>query len=428
MLVVKKNFLSTQLLLQLLGLQSLKIGLITFILILSCRALAQNPDAFEPQKNSIAFFKSKDSQFSSGEASLSRLSENIINRAQDLNKIENDFYQFGQQKISKSMIKPTFAKDLSINAGYRDLGQFLTLKESYLKTYSQLNSPSIVKIPENTKLSPLKFENGFIQILFNGKKGFVDISNCISKFDFANAIYAVHPKTKQKQWHYVKTRIFDQIETYDHQQINMSQVEGIFTNDKMAIVTTKNAELPLWSKVFLKTEIISASQKKWNQSYLSGHGFVWWSTGFLNKKNSTSLDINELLKKEIYSISTHPKDPKKSIVSIPDGVFITSDGETWLLITQFKKFKGPVYYYNDNLIFVGTFRSTNQAKSFEPFINVGTLSAIVKNTIGYNPTSLKIKKIKSNASSQITIDVDTGYKSLKLQSMIYSQNWEVVQR
>lgn len=383
-------------------------------------------------KSQIAFFKSKNSQFPSGESNYSRLNENVLFRAQETVKTENEFYQFGQQKISRSLINPTFAKDLALSSGYADVGQFMTLNESFLKEKADVQSLSINKIAENTKLIPLKFENGFVQVMHMGKKGYVDISNCISKFDYAYAVYAPHPKTKQKQWYYVKSRLFDQIEIYDGSHIYMSKVQGLFTNDKMAIITNKHSQLPMWSRVTLKaqTEKGKLQIAKWNQSFLTGHGLVWWQT----KDNLNSnyrdeiLSIDEILKKEVYSISTHPREPKKSIISIPDGVYLTDDGLNWRPLTQFKNYKGPVYYYNDNLVFVGSYRSTDHAKSFEQYINVQAISSVIKNKIGYNPQSVKIKRIKSEAPSQITIDVDTGFKVLQLQTMIYNQNWEIVKR
>lgn len=381
-------------------------------------------------KSQIAFFKSKNSQFPSGESNYSRLNENILFRAQETVKTENEFYQFGQQKISRSLINPTFAKDLSLTSGYADIGQFMTLNEAYLKDKADVQSNSIHKIAENTKLIPLKFENGFVQVMHKGKKGYVDISNCISKFDYAYAVYAEHSKTKQKQWHYVKSRLFDQIEIYDGSHISMSKIEGLFTNNKMAIITNKISKLPLWSRVTLKaqTEIGSQQMARWNQSFLSGHGLVWWQYKEASDSRDEVLKMDDILKKEVYSISTHPNEPRKSIISIADGVYITEDGLNWRPITQFKSYKGPVYYYNDNLIFVGSYRSTDHAKSFEQFINVQSISSLIKNKIGYNPPSVKIKRIKSNAPSQITIDVDTGFKVLQLQTMIYNQSWEIVKR
>lgn len=376
----------------------------------------------------IAFYKSKKSQFPSGEGTLDLLQRNVISTAQSLVKTEDEFYQFGQQKISKKLISPTWAKDLSLSSGYKDIGRFMILKETSLKSRAHIGSKALATVPARMQLVPLKYENGFVQVMFKGQKGYIDISTCISKFDYAYAIYATHPKTKIKQWHYVKSRLFDQIELYDQSQISMAAVEGIFTNDKMGIITSIDSHLPLWSKVTLKNSSASpAVVENWNQSYLQGHGLIWWKTpSFQKAKNEIRLNIDEILKKEVYSISSHPKDPKKSIISISDGVFLTQDGQNWSRLEQFKNYRGPVYYYNDNMIFVGSYRSTNLGKSFEQFINVNSVSSVISNRLGYSPQAVKIKKIKSSGPSKIAIDVDTGYKVLKLQSMIYNQNWEII--
>lgn len=397
---------------------------LSFVFLLPHKGQSANPN----QK--VTFFKSKNSQFSSGEASLEDLNRNLISSAQSLIKTEDEFFQFGQQKLSKKLLKPTFAQDLSLHSGYADRGRFLVLKETDLKEKASVQSPTITHIAAKSLLLPLKYEKGFIQVSYHGKKGYLDISNCISKFDYAYAIYALHPKTHIKQWYYVKSRIFDQMEIYDHTQISMSAVEGIFTNDRMGIVTDTQDHLPLWSKVILKSEPKNNSTvtEHWNQSLIPGHGLVWWKKPDPQpvEKNKIHLHIDEILKKEVYSISSHPKEPKKSIISIPDGVFITEDGVNWSLINQFKNYRGPVYYYNDNLIFVGSYRSIDHAKTFEQFINVKSISSAIENKLGFLPQSVKIKKINSHSPSKILIDVDTGFKTLQLQSMIYEQNWEVL--
>jgi hypothetical protein len=374
----------------------------------------------------IAFYKSKNSQFASGEATYERLQNNLVSRAEELVKAESEFYQFGEQKISQKLIKPTFAQNLSLSKSYSDIGQFLTLKQTPLKEKAHIQSRSIGQVFEHTKLIPLKYENGFIQVMYQGKKGYIDISVCISKFDYAYAIYAKHPKTQTKQWHYVKTRVFDQIEIMDQTQIPMSAVEGLFANEKLGIITDHKSQLPLWSRVTLKFAMATPNKLTWNQSYISGHGSVWWQSPKNLIASDDSLTIDEILKKDVYSISSHPKEPKKSIISIPEGVYMTDNGTTWTALPQFKKFQGPVYYYNDNMIFVGSSRSTNHGKTFEPFINVGSISSAITRKLGYQPQSVKIKKIKSENPSQISVDVIAGYKTLKLKSMIYNQSWEVV--
>jgi len=398
--------------------------LLTFLSLMTFASTALS--GISVRNPNIAFYKSKTSQFASGEASFDRLQSNLVSRAEELVKTESEFYQFGQQKISQKLITPTFAKNLSLSKSYSDIGQFLTLKETTLKEKAYVQSRSLGQVFEHTKLIPLKYENGFIQVMYQGKKGYIDISVCISKFDYAYAIYAKHPKTQMKQWHYVKSRVFDQIEITDQTQIPMSAVEGIFVNEKLGIITDHKAQLPLWSRVTLKFVSEIPTKLTWNQSFISGHGSVWWQSPRNLIVRDDTLTIDEILKKDVYSISSHPKEPKKSIISIPEGVYITDNGTTWTALPQFKKFQGPVYYYNDNMIFVGSSRSTNQGKTFEPFINVGSISSAITRQLGYQPQSVKIKKIKSDNPSQISVDVIAGYKTLKLQSMIYNQNWEVV--
>lgn len=387
--------------------------------------------ADELPNQQIAFYKSKTSPFASGEATFDELTRAKVFSAEELVKYETEFYQYGQQKISTQLIKPTFAKDLNITSGTKDTGYFLTLVGTHLRSKPQTTSSQIFSIPAGSYLIPLKFKDGFIEIIYHSKKGYVDITHCISKFDYAYAIYAKHPKTQKTNWYYVKSRYFDQIEIFDGTMIPLSATQGLSTHNDIGIITKKEAALPLWSKVKLinKTQLNTQLPEKWNQSVLKKHGLVWWKSSVSTQNESTksgTVTIDDLLKKEIYSTSSLTDNPKNSIASTNEGVFITSDGSTWTRIEQFDNFKGPVFYYNSNMIFVGTFRSVDHGKTFHPFVNITTISQQLKNNLGYNPHAVKVQKISSSSLNKITFDVLADSRKIKLQSLIYNQDWKII--
>lgn len=380
---------------------------------------------YSDDSTQVAYYKSKNSQFLSGKATLTQLKQNLISSSQQKVVPEDSYYQHGEQKISKKLLSPTFANSLSIKPGYADLGKFMVLKPSALKKDSSIQSPTLSFVPAGELVYPLGHKNGFIKVIYKKQKGYIDISSTLSKLDYAYAVYCEHPQLKIKQWYHVKNRIFDQIQLKDGHQVPLSKIEGIYTDDRIGIVTQPKDSLPLWTKVILKKEFIKL--ETWNQSYLKGEGLVWWKTE--TSTSSPSLQtttIDDLLKKEVYSVSFHSKDPKKAIASTVDGVYISSNGMDWKLIPQFQGFKGPVLYYNDNLIFIGSHKSTDGGKTFDQFINVAAISDLIHKKAGFNPTFLKIKKIQTASSSKINIDLDTGLKTVKLQSPIYSQNWDIV--
>ncbi len=416
---------------------------ILFILVVQTITLKSNAADTTQQ---TAFYKSKNSPFPSGEENINLLVKNrTTDRAEEV-KFENEYYQYGLQKISTQLIKPTFAQNLNIKTPQKkmasksdsnketstDTGYFLTMNPTLLRSKATPDSSKILEIPVGTFLKPLKFTNGYFEVFFKGKKGFVDISNCISKFDFAYAIYARHPRTNLKNWFYVKTRIFDQIKIYDGTMINLSSIEGLSVNKNLGIITQSTSQLPLWSRVKrVKSNIQSSTQvATWNQSFLKGHGYVWWKknqTAIAQKINNPLIEnIDSILEKEIFSASFHSQEPKKSIVSTNTGVYITDDGENWRQIEIFKNFKGPVYFYNSNLIFVGTHRSTNQGKTFQQFVNINSMAHQIKSNLGYNPKAVRVQKISSNTPSKIVFDVIADTRKLKLQTLIYTQDWKII--
>jgi hypothetical protein len=137
---------------------------------------------------------------------------------------------------------------------------------------------------------------------------------------------------------------------------------------------------------------------------------------------SNTISIDELIKKDIYSVSFHPDNPKKGIASA-HGVFVTEDGENWTEISQFKDFSGPVYYHNDSLMFVGNYRSLDGGKTFENYIQVEKVSEAMAQHFGQIPKKIQITKIKMQKPFLVMIDVTAGSKKIRLKSPLFSQEW-----
>jgi hypothetical protein len=385
----------------------------------------------QDRRDQIAFYKSKNSPFPSGELSYEDLKKTRIKSSDEVVKYESEYYQYGQQKIATQLIKPTFATSLNLTKSNTDIGYFQTMVPTSLRLLADTKSKKVLDLAAGIKLRPLKYAHGYIEVQYKNKKGFVDISHCISKFDFAYAIFAQHPKTLKNQWHYVKSRLFDQIETHDGSMIPLSAIVGVSVHTNVGIITKRDSSLPLWSKVKLQQVPVSekSAEQIWSQSYVKKHGFVWWKSTLSDQKKSVNenvIDFEALLKKEIFSTSFLSDNPKKSIVSTQNGVYITDNGVEWKKIEQLGQFKGPVLYYNSNMIFAGSFRSLDHGKTFQQFVNINTLSQQLKNTLGYNPRAVKIQKISPSSSSQIIFDVLADSRKLKLQSLIYNQEWKVI--
>lgn len=369
----------------------------------------------------IPYYKSPSSQFPSGSTSFERLNESRLIAT----PIEQTYYLYKQQKISKNLLQPTLALDLSTALGatkneMTDKGLVLILKKTALRAQAQLKSAAITYVPEKSMLRPLRFQNGFVLVEFNKVRGYVDISHCISKFDFALAVYGHHSIHNVKQWSFVKTREFDQILLTDGSSISLNDIEALVVDETKAFVTKADESLPLWTTLKVQHETANL----WTQSRMPGHGVVWWR---LNNEDLSLLSttIDDLLKREISSVSFHPKNSKKALASAK-GVFITDDGQNWREISQFKGYSGPVLYFSDSLLYVGNYRSLDGGKTFENYIQIDRLSAALTDRLGFEPRRVQVRKIKTIMPSKLQIDVDIGSKIIKMQTPIYSQDWKVV--
>ncbi len=382
-------------------------------------SLAKSASYFNQTGQQVSFYKSPASPYPSGQTNLDRLTQNQIQKI----SIEESFYFYKNQKISKSILKTTTVNNLSNSENLRDLGFFQTLKVTAFRIKPDLISKQISTIPVGNKFQALGFQNGFVFAKMNKTTGYIDISDCISKFDFAKAVYAKHPIKKNKQWFYVKNRNFDQIETIDHQSISLNTVEGIFPDSKKAIITDPGQSLPIWTTLEIKTE---DTTNLWHQSQIEGHGLVYWKNAYAATKNERKkIKIDELLKKEISFVSFNPKNPRQAIASA-HGLFITTDGENWTAIEQFNDYSGPVLYYNEFLIFAGNYKSIDGGRTFENYIQIEKISAAISDTLGFDPKKLQVKKIKTIKPFKVEVDLDIGNRIIKVQTPVYAQDWRVV--
>lgn len=385
-------------------------------------AIAKSTADFSQKGDQISYFKSPNSAYPSGESTLEKLSENLSESP----RTEQTYYLYKNQKISKQLIKTLTASDLSNSQNLRDIGFFQTLKKTAFRLRPEFKSNVIQMLPAETRINIISFKDGFILTEIRNIRGYVDISDCISKFDFAKAVYAKHPKTNIKQWFYVKTRSFDQIETIDKQMIPLQNVEGIFSDPTKAIVSKLDQNLPLWTTLEIKSE---STETVWLKSRIKGHGFVYWQKPNTNLNSNLSsknqLKIDDLLKREISFVSFDPKNPRHAIASA-NGLFITKDGENWTEISQFKNYQGPVLFYSEYLIFAGNYKSIDGGQTFENYIQIEKIAEAIAGQVGFDPKKLQVKKLKPIKPFKLEVEIDIGTRTIKVQTPIYNQDWKVV--
>lgn len=386
----------------------------------------------------IPFFKSKMSIFPSGHSSQDKLSGQLISaetsEAFYLNRDEKKIsptlvphitaFHLSRvwiEKYSKRRVKPNNSADLAtILLNYDtdpyDRGLVLTLNDTKLRETADVKATALKSIPKLNYFIPISFEKGFVKILFSGKFGFIDINDCISKFDFAKFAYSF--KTKTNTWEVINHREFDNLITDKNESLQLAEIKGLVVDQKLAFAFKENEHYPKWTTF----KLVKEKTKPWLQSELKGHGLVWWQRPDTEIIAKNTLSIDDLIKKEIFSVSFQEGNPKKGLASA-NGVYITEDGQNWTEIAQFKDYSGPVYYYSNTLMYIGNYRSLDGGKTFENYIQIDKVSAAIAKSTGINPKKIQITKIKVQKPYNVVIDVNTGTRKVRLKSPIFSQDW-----
>lgn len=389
----------------------------------------------------IPFFKSKMSIFPSGYASFERLNEQLVssetNDAFYLSKNDKKIspslvpnitaFHLSRvwiEKYTKRRVKPNNEMDLAtILLNYDtdpyDRGLVLTLNETKLRKIADIKASTLKTIPKLNYFIPISFEKGFIKVLYQSQFGFIDINDCISKYDFAK--FAFSFKSKTNTWEVILRREFDTLTTSKNQALHLAEIKGLVVDQKLAYAYKENEHYPKWTSF----KLVKEKSKPWLQSQLKGHGLIWWQRPEIEILAKNTISIDELIKKDVYSVSFQAENPKKGLVSA-DGVYITEDGQSWSQIAQFKDYSGPVYYHTDLLMFVGNYRSIDGGKTFENYIQVDKVSSAIAKSTGVTPKKIQITKIKIQKPYSIIIDVHTGSRKIRLKSPIFSQDWTQV--
>ncbi len=401
-----------------------------------------------PSGLEVPFFKSPESLFPSGSVRIEALQKQQLNARlvkEKFYKWQNRLFKTYELRpvrpihLSRSVIDPRtkrrfkvmetnvgivriYDEQLKKPVGYAidalksdpyDQGYAITLMDAYLRKSSSDEAKVLTTIPQGYSLVATKYENGFAKVSYKNYSGYIRLSEIITKFDLASIVFA-----KQK-WHFVKKREFDWIVTIEGKKIHLSQIKGLVTPDQKGIIASNNQKIPMWSAV----EIVSDQRPTWVESALKGHGTVWWKPATATPEEIFTVD--ELLKKEISSVSFHPKDPMKGVLSA-NGVFITDDGYHWKKLSQFASYNGPVHYFNDLLLFVGHFRSTDGGKTFENYIQIEKMASAIEYSLGFFPKKLQVKRIETRPPFRLKIEVDTGNRNIKLESPLFAQEWKVI--
>lgn len=304
-----------------------------------------------------------------------------------------------------------------------DLGVFVNYIPTAVRIAPDSFSKKIADLPRLQRIVPLNLQSNFMKVQYKGQIGYVDLTHFVSRADFANLTY--HPK---KNWMTVAFRNNDKLLTAKGETVSMNDVLGYVTNPERGVVVRPSISQSYGPPIRAHVTIQKPEANVWGLSRLDGHGEVWWKkTNLLivASADTNQVSTESLLKREIYSIAFESKSSVRGLVS-SEGVYRSDDGLHWTLIPQFGKQNYPVSIHPNGTWFVGSYKSSDKGKTFEPFIRWDKIAEAIQGAYHRNPKILKLTKIEALSQSQVQIYVDTGSSQVKLRSAVGDLSWSVV--
>jgi hypothetical protein len=318
-----------------------------------------------------------------------------------------------------------WARLVDLSAPIEDKGVYVTVTDTFLRKAATGPGPALAVIPRHQRLTALSIEKSYLKVRYAGQIGYVDLSTLVGRGDFA--MWAYH---QTKGWLGISYRENGSLMTVQNERFPLDEFLAFSTYADRGVITKKvDATGP---SVRSRVEITNNGAHIWNLSLLDGHGPVWWQSGSSESaksnaaiQNGLQITTEALLKREVHSVAFASSKSLKGLASA-GGIFRTEDGKNWTQLPMFEDKNYPVSIHPEGVWFVGSYRSFDEGKTFEPYIKWDRLAEQIQSSIHKAPRHLRITEIEPLAHSRVRILVDTGVQKLKMQAHFLSHEWVIV--
>lgn len=368
--------------------------------------------SFSSVEKAVHFYRSPQSLFSSGQTSLSNLSNSKVRSEQEHSLLvtrDRSHFWLPARKILRD-------SDLFV-AG--SPGFAINLIQSTLRKEPKWTADIITPISPHSKMEIIKFESDWAYVNLNLKdenesstneslKGYIDLNNVVIAADFASFVM-----NKNKKWKPVLYRELSSLVLEHNERIDLDQIQSMITLPDRGIVSARDDKYNLSLRNHVHIERVETGE--WNVSFLKGHGEVFWK---IDEPSPTETEQNyfkteDILKREITSVAFHPKNPKLGLVS-SQGIFLTIDGINWKQLKTFGKQDFPVAINDQGEMIVGIFYSKNNGGSFNPFLKWEHLTKLIDLRAQTLIRNLQIAEVSFSDVHHLKISLDTGLKRVNV--------------
>lgn len=295
-----------------------------------------------------------------------------------------------------------------------DKGLAIPLLKTLLRREPKWKTEMLREIEPGTRLRLIGFQGDWVEVsklTEPNVRGWVDINSVILKHDFASFVLPTGGK-----WTPVRYRQGAFMVAASGEKIRVDEVQSLMTRPDLGILTQDLTEHGLYQRSFVS--IKNWESIKWVVSTLSGHGEVYWKDDGSEKETKSAIStpivsFDEILKKPIFSVAFHPLNPRIGVISA-EGIYLTTDGLNWRKVPQFENDNLPVAISADHEIFAGHLRSTDQGKSFLPFLKWEQIAELMDSRHGKASRIMRLVKILPLAQRKVEIEIDNGVKISRL--------------
>lgn len=300
-----------------------------------------------------------------------------------------------------------------------DFGIFVALTDTFIRPEPSARSGILTTAARGSRWKAVKIVGDWLEIHWDGHRGYLDLSHLGHRSDFATWAF-------DKTWHPVLYRIGGQLVVGPNaEKVPLSDFKAFVTTPLRALMTETLHQGPVLRS---RVQIESLSAIRWAQSFVEGHGSVWWKIEFNSspaEMESHWVDLKDLLKNKIYSISMDGYESTQGLIS-SDGVYRSRPGQKWEKIEEFGNENLPVCVHPGGAWYVGSFRSFDNGENFEPYLRWDLITELMQSQLQRPPLFLKILKIEPKMKSFVQVTLDTGYKVLKIRGHIRGDSWQLV--
>ena len=306
-----------------------------------------------------------------------------------LDYIINKNIRLKVQKVTQNHVQVRFkkqnlwvVKDL-LKIDQNDWGYIISKHKTPLRKKPSRKSRVTGHLSAGLRLTPMSFQNGFVQVEWKQKPHFIPFSYLTSRLNFAKKI-----KTNA-DWKDILFIMDHWIKTTDHQFISVDQVKSIQGGRPLAY--------NMASKAHIRDESHTQSVVLQTIDWLTPLSIVPQKQAAIPIPQRV-ITTDQLFNRKVFDVAS----TQGLMLASANGIFRSYDGISWEKFNFFENKNFPLAISPSGKIYVGPYRSIDDGQSFRQYIRWDLVFTALKVNGIHAVSELSIQNIEfSNNSSHV---------------------------